>query len=106
MTNRLHVRCGACINADPAQTPEIRGRRGQAISARKRVLTEWERANPGVSYDPELFRWEILPKLRTVKLSEISEAIGCSKASASDIRRGKRTPHVSTWGALKELSGR
>jgi glycosyltransferase involved in cell wall biosynthesis len=32
------------------------------------------------------------------------EAIGCSKASASDIRRGKRTPHVSTWPALAELA--
>jgi hypothetical protein len=56
-----------------------------------------------VSYDPELFRREILPRLRTVKLSEIVEAIGCSKASASDIRRGKRTPHVSTWTALADL---
>jgi hypothetical protein len=38
-----------------------------------------------------------------VKLSEIAEAAGCSKASASDIRRGKLTPHVSTWGALGAL---
>ncbi len=106
VTDRLHVRCDACIAADSAQTPEIRGRRGAAISARKRALTEWELANPGVSYDPELFRREILPRLRTVKLSEIVEAIGCSKASASDIRRGKRTPHVSTWAALDGLIGR
>jgi CRISPR/Cas system-associated endonuclease Cas1 len=103
VSNRLHVRCEACIEADPRQTPEIRGRRAAAISARKRALTEWELANPGVTYDPELFRREILPRLRMVKLSDIVEAIGCSKASASDIRRGKRTPHVSTWGALGEL---
>jgi CRISPR-associated endonuclease Cas1 len=103
VTNARHVRCEVCIAADPAQAPEIRGRRGAAIAARKRALTEWERANPGVSYDPELFRREILPRLRTVKLSEIVEAIGCSKASASDIRRGKRTPHVSTWTALVDL---
>jgi hypothetical protein len=38
-----------------------------------------------------------------VKLAEIAEAAGCSKAYASDIRRGKWTPHVSTWGALGEL---
>jgi hypothetical protein len=31
------------------------------------------------------------------------EAAGCSKASASDIRRGKQTPHVSTWGMLGTL---
>jgi len=39
-----------------------------------------------------------------VKLSEIAEAAGCSKAYASDIRRGKWTPHVSTWAALAELA--
>ena len=55
---------------------------------------------PGAVYDPELFRREILPRLALVKLSEIAEAAGCSKAYASDIRRGKWTPHVSTWAAL------
>jgi transcriptional regulator with XRE-family HTH domain len=39
-----------------------------------------------------------------VKLSEIAEAAGCSKASASDIRRGRRTPHVSTWTRLAGLA--
>jgi transcriptional regulator with XRE-family HTH domain len=38
-----------------------------------------------------------------VRLSEIAEAIGCSRASASDIRRGKRTPHVSTWATLAAI---
>ena len=57
-----------------------------------------------MDYDPDLFRRDILPMLRTAKLSEIVEAIGCSKASASDIRRGKRTPHVSTWGPLAALA--
>jgi CRISPR-associated endonuclease Cas1 len=104
VTNPRHVRCETCIAADPASTPEIRGRRGAAIAARKRALTEWDKANPGVVYDSELFRREILPRLRTVPLAEIMEAAGCCKASASDYRRGKRTPHVSTWGALAELA--
>jgi CRISPR-associated endonuclease Cas1 len=105
VTNPRHVRCDACIAADPASTPEIRGRRGAAIAARKRALTEWDKANPDAVYDPELFRRETLPRLRTVPLAEIMEAAGCSKASASDYRRGKRTPHVSTWAALAELVG-
>ncbi len=41
-----------------------------------------------------------------MKLSEIAEAAGCSKAYASDIRRRKWTPHVSTWRALADLLGR
>jgi hypothetical protein len=105
VTNPRHVRCDACIAADPAQAPEIRGRRGAAIAARKRALSEWDKANPGAVYDPELFRREILPRLAGVKLSEIAEAAGCSKASASDIRRGKWTPHVSTWPGLATLAG-
>jgi hypothetical protein len=105
VTNPRHVRCEACIAADPAQLPEIRGRRGAAIAARKRALAEWDKANPGVVFDPELFRREILPRLASVKLSEIAEAAGCSKASASNIRRGKWTRHASAWAALAQLLG-
>ena len=103
VTNPRHVRCEACIAADPAQASEIRDRRGGAIAARKRALSEWDKANPDTVYDPELFRRDILPRLSTVRLSEIAEAASCSKAYASDIRRGKWTPHVSTWGALGAL---
>ena len=93
-----------CIAADPAQTPEIRGRRGAAIAARKRALAEWDAANVGVAYDPELFAREILPGLATVPLRTIMEATGMSKSSASHVRRGNRTPHVSTWPALGALA--
>jgi hypothetical protein len=103
VTNPRHVRCERCIAADPRQSGQVRGRRGAAIAARKRALAEWELANPGVTYDPELFTREILPGLAVVKLSEIVEATGMSKASASDVRRGKWTPHVSTWRALVGL---
>jgi CRISPR-associated endonuclease Cas1 len=103
VTNARHVRCDACIAADPAQAPEIRGRRGAAIAARKRALTEWNKVSPDRAYDPDLFRREILPRLRTVPLAEIMEAAGCCKASASDYRRGKRTPHLSTWAALAKM---
>ena len=104
VTNPRHVRCEGCIAADPAQAAEIRGRRGAAIAARKRALSAWDKANPGALYDPDLFRRDILPRLVGVKLSVIAEAAGCSKASASDVRRGKRTPHVSTWAALAQLA--
>jgi len=103
VTNPRHVRCDACIAADPVQAAEICGRRGAAIAARKRALAEWDKANPDTVYDPDLFRRDILPKLAGVKLTEIAEEAGCSKAYASDIRRGRWTPHVSTWGALGRL---
>jgi hypothetical protein len=104
VTNYRRVRCDDCMAKDPANTPEVRGRRGAAIAARKRVLAEWDRANPEVAYDRGMFRRDIWPGLVTIPLAEIARAAGCSKASASDIRRGKRTPHVSTWPALATLS--
>ena len=63
-----------------------------------RPLAEWEQANPGTVHDPERFRRDVLPRLATMKLPEIVEAAGCSKASASDIRRGKWTPHTCRRG--------
>jgi hypothetical protein len=46
-----HVRCETCIAAHPGHAPEIRGGRGVAIAARKRALTEWDKANPDIVYD-------------------------------------------------------
>ncbi len=105
VSNHRHVRCDACLAADPAHSPEVSARRGAAIAARKRAQAEWDKANPGAVFDPKLFQREILSKLSTVKLAEIVNAIGCSKASASDIRRGKWAPHVSTWAELAKLAG-
>jgi hypothetical protein len=77
-----------------------------ASEVRRRTRRSGNKADPGALYDPELFRREILPKLAGVKLSEIVEAAGCSKAYASDIRRGKWTPHVlrrgGRWGSWSE----
>jgi hypothetical protein len=73
------------------------------IATPERALSDWHKVNPDTVYDPELFRREILPTRGTVPLSKIMEAAGCCKASASDYRRGKRTPHVSTWAALAAL---
>jgi CRISPR-associated endonuclease Cas1 len=103
--NARHVRCADCIGADPQQSDDVRSRRGRAISSRKRALIEWERTNPAVAYDPGLFRREILPGLKGVRLAAIMEAAGISKGYASQVRSGKFTPHVSMWAALAQLGG-
>ena len=103
VTNHRHVRCAACIAVDPQQTPEIRGRRGEAIASRKRALKNWEKKNGVPVHDPDFFSREILPGLKNVKLVEIMEAAGISKAFASQVRAGKFYPHVSTWESLSSL---
>jgi hypothetical protein len=81
----------------------LRGRRGAAIAARKRALRQWEESHPDADRDPDVFRREILPGLQGVRLSEIVEAAGISKAFASQVRAGSYTPHLSTWEALSAL---
>lgn len=105
VTNPRHVRCESCIAKDPAQARPIRASRGRAIAARKQALLAWEKAHPGVCYDPELFARDILPRLRSVKLAEIMAAAGISKGYASEVRSGTYTPHISTWSALAALVG-
>ncbi|MHB1774995.1 MAG: CRISPR-associated endonuclease Cas1 [Acidimicrobiales bacterium] len=103
ITNSQHVRCEACIAADPRQAPAIRKRRAEAIASRKRALRERGAAGLPEHCDRDWYRWEILPRLAGVKLAQIMEAAGCSKGFASVIRSGKSTPHVSTWPALAKL---
>src|SRR5271169_267937 len=103
VTNHRHVRCDQCISGDPRQTPELRGRRGASIAARKRAQHEWEETNSAQSHDSDYFRREILPGLARVKLADIMAATGISKSFASQIRAGKFTPHESTWHDLARL---
>lgn len=105
VTNPRRVRCDDCIAADPAQSTEVRGRRGRAIAARKRAQAAWSNAHGDAPYDPELFKRDILPRLTEVPLDAIMDAAGCSKSSASDYRTGRRSPHVSLWHALADLVG-
>ena len=89
VTQRHRVRCDACIDRDPRQTPDLRAKREAAISARRQAEAAWK----GVGMDPEFFRSMVLPALATVKLSAIVEVCGVAKGTASDWRAGKRTPH-------------
>jgi CRISPR-associated protein Cas1 len=100
VTERHRVRCDACIDRDPRQTPELRATRAAAISARRQAEAAWE----GAGLDPELFRSMVLPALATVKLSAIVEACGVAKGTASNWRTGKSTPHPSHWSKLAELA--
>jgi CRISPR-associated endonuclease Cas1 len=104
VTNHRHIRCDTCIQADPKQTAELRGRRGAAIAARKQAQRKWEKAQEDAEEaDPDYFRLEILPGLAKVKLTDIMAATGISKAFASQIRAGKFIPHASTWADLSRL---
>jgi len=102
VTDRQRVRCDVCVDADPGQTQQIRGRRGKAIAARRRSAQAWESAGGQGTYDPKAWP-DILAGLADVKLSAIVAATGLSKSFACVVRAGKSTPHPSHWPALAAL---
>jgi CRISPR-associated protein Cas1 len=97
------VRCDNCIDNDPRQTAEVRGRRSRAIAARRAADRAWTSGGAEGSYDPA--DWEqIRAGLKGVKLNEIMAATGLSKSFSSAIRSGKHRPHASHWTSLARLA--
>ncbi len=80
VTNPRHVLCETC-QAGAGHTAAVRQTRGRAIAARKRALRE-RTAAFGADVDPAIYRERIWPRLSSVKLAEIMEATGYSKATA------------------------
>ena len=82
-----------------------RGHRGPTTGRRRQRAQQaaWERSHPKVDQDQERFTSEVLPKLATVTLTTIAEAIGVSTSTASKVRAGRRVPHPRHWAALEQL---
>ncbi len=53
----------------------------------------------------ECYIQKIKPRLRTIKVREISETMRVSKPYAAQVRAGRRQPHPRHWQALAELVG-
>jgi CRISPR-associated endonuclease Cas1 len=53
----------------------------------------------------ECYVQKILPRLRTIKVRQIAEALGVSRPYAAQIRSGGRRPHPRHWLALAKLAG-
>jgi hypothetical protein len=53
----------------------------------------------------ECYVQEIEPRLRTIKVREISEAMHVSKPYAAHVRAGRRRPHPRHWERLAHLVG-
>jgi hypothetical protein len=51
----------------------------------------------------ECYAQKILPRLRTIKVREIAQALHISEPYAAQIRAGRRRPHPRHWRVLAEL---
>jgi CRISPR-associated endonuclease Cas1 len=86
---------------DPGTTPEAQRRRAATASQRRRAVVAWQ--DDG-SLDGVDFRRDILPKLQSLPVRVIAEAMGCSGSHGSKVRCGRLVPHKRHWRALRRLS--
>jgi CRISPR-associated endonuclease Cas1 len=90
---------------DPMTDPEVRRRLSSSQARRLAADAAWDRGHPEAP-DPEVFRREILPRLRGVPLRRMVEATGLSLRHCPRIRRGEAVPHPRHWEALQALTAR
>ena len=105
LTRPRHVRCETCWERQGgSQSREARRRRGRSIAMARSELDAWRAEHPHANADPAHFA-PIRAGLAPVKLSEITGALGVSKASASSWRSGRVVPALRHWSALAQLAG-
>lgn len=129
LTNRRQKRCGSCEpldlvrrghqqigranvrlaqlrarGEDPCVAPEVVDRKRAQLRRNRSALLEWQRANPDVVPDPQIFIEQIQPNLASRTIAELQRATGLSASACSRIRGGKLVPHVRHWRALRMLA--
>lgn len=103
MVGRAHEQLATLRHegVDPAHGGEAASKRGESVAVNNRKSYEWNRTNARL--DPRIFSEEILPILRDVTLSVMSEATGLSKGYCSFIKRGIKVPHERHWDTMRDL---
>jgi hypothetical protein len=86
---------------DPTTTPEAQRRRAASASQQRKAVAAWR--DDG-SLDGVDFRRDILPKLQSLPVRVISEAMGASISHGSKVRSGKLVPHKRHWKALANIA--
>jgi hypothetical protein len=85
---------------DPTTTPEAQRRRAATASRQSKATLAWR--DDG-SLDGVDFRRDILPKLQSLPVRVIAEAMGSGISYGSKVRGGRVIPHRRHWEALAVL---
>ena len=85
---------------DPTTTLEAERRRANTASQQRRAIAAWR--DDG-ALDGMDFRRDILPRLQSLPVRAIAEAMGASLSHGSKVRGGKLVPHKRHWPALRDL---
>jgi len=86
-----------------SKTPESRARIATTQRRQAGARRNWNPSSQPDWLTDEFYKNRIQPRLRNVTLSQIASAIGVSIPYASDIRKGRRSPHSIHWKILAQL---
>jgi hypothetical protein len=88
---------------DPTTTPEAQRRRASTASKQRKAVAAWR--DDG-SLDRVDFPRDILPKLQSLPVRVIAEAMNSSISHGSKVRSGLLVPHKRHWKGLGKLTKR
>jgi CRISPR-associated endonuclease Cas1 len=88
-----------------AQQPESLAKRSSTQRQHKLAIRNWKAASLPAWMTPEVYQEQVQPALAGVAKSRIAATLGVSEPYASDIRAGRRRPHLRHWQALAQLVG-
>jgi CRISPR-associated endonuclease Cas1 len=103
--SREHMAQVAMMGHAQPRTKRIKARISKALSEHAVANTWWSPSSLPAWLNEECYVQRIQPRLRTIKVREISEAMHVSKPYAALIRAGRRRPHPRHWEALTKLVG-
>jgi hypothetical protein len=103
--SRDNLSRAALVGSATRESARAKARRSKALSDHAVAISWWSPCNLPAWLTEEFYLREIQPKLRTVKVREIAEALQLSYQYAAFIRAGRRRPHPRHWEVLAKLVG-
>jgi CRISPR-associated endonuclease Cas1 len=88
-----------------AHTVQAEAKRGESQRRHAAALKAWQPSCQPAWLNEETYMRRIRPQLTNVAVPAIRVALGVSKSYATDIRSGKRLPHLRHWQAIAQLVG-
>jgi hypothetical protein len=95
----------ALIGHARPKSQRVKARISKRISDHAVANTWWDRSSQPEWLNEDCYVQKIQPRLRTIKVREIAEALQVSKPYAALVRAGRSRPHPRHWRALAQLGG-
>ena len=93
----------ALISHSKPKTARAKARISKTLSDHAVANSWWSPSSLPAWLNEEYYVQRIQPKLKTVKVREIAQAMKVSQPYAAFIRSGRRRPHPRHWDALAKL---